>query len=258
MKRFIAVLTILACVLAAPVAAADAKFENMQKLFEYWEANGYPDSVGSVFSTDGSMDKLTVLLVGDVNAGADEIRALLVDDSGLSFGAATYSHNALKAVNDEIVANYMGKDAKVYTVGIGWASADGAVTGFGESKKEARVVVSVDRSIAAEYANRFYELYGDKVVVQGGDAVVLADSAAQSNNRWLLPLLISMILITGAGILFFRRARPTLAMQAAGGAVVTKSAPMSRRQVEAAVKKSGHTPRDEVFYSILNRIHNGG
>ena len=93
-------------------------------MFQYWEANGYPDYVGSVYSNSGSTAHLTVLLVNDDRTRADQIRASLIDDSGVSFGTAEFSHNTLKAVNDEIAVNYMGNDEKIYGVGVGWSSVE--------------------------------------------------------------------------------------------------------------------------------------
>jgi len=64
-------------------------------------------------------------------------------------------------VNNEILEKYMGKDQNIYGMGLGWATVDGKSTGFGESKKEERVVLTVDESVAQEYVNKFYNIYGD-------------------------------------------------------------------------------------------------
>ncbi|KPU42460.1 hypothetical protein OXPF_42450 [Oxobacter pfennigii] len=232
----------------------DGKYSNIVELFEYWEQKGYPDYVGGVVSTDGSMNNLTVLLVNDDGTKEEQIRALLADHSGVSFGTAAYSHNAMKAVSEEITANYMGSGNKVYSVGIGWTSADGKVTGFGESRKESRVVVSVDESVLTEYKNKFYKLYGDMVVVEAGGAPILLDDSTAANNLWLSPLLISMIVIAGAGILFYNRIRLIPAIQTAKGTVVTQSAAVSTKETIAAIKDSEISPSDEVFKSILSKI----
>lgn len=282
MKRLTAILLILACVLSAPIAAyaaneapapvsegneapvpapdgneaprlSDGKYSNIGELFQYWEANGYPDYVGSVYSTSGG-PALTVLLVNDDGTGAEQIRALLADDSGVSFGTAEFSYNTLKAVNDEIVANYLGSDEKVYSVAVGWTSADGVVTGFGESGKESRVVVSVDESVLAEYADKFYELYGDMVVVEAGEAPVLLDDNLPDSNVWLLPLIIFMVMIVGASLLMFNRARLIPVMQTTKGTVAAQPAPVSRKETIAAIRNSEISPSDKVFNSILREI----
>ncbi|MDR1131318.1 MAG: hypothetical protein LBL15_02745 [Oscillospiraceae bacterium] len=261
MKKIIVVLMVLICILAIPanafatseVSEVDKKFSNVEELFEYWETNGYPDYVGSVYSTDGNMNNLTVLLVNDDGTKANEIRALLADDSGVSFGKAPFSHNAMETVKNEIISNHLGKDDKVYSVGIGWISADGVVIGFGESGKESRVVVFVDESISTDYANKFYELYGDIVVVAAGDAIVYQNqNAVPDNNLWLW--LTFMVIISVAAILFFNRTRFVSAMQTNKGIIVTQSVPVSRKKTIEAIKNSEVTPSDEVFNSVLSQI----
>lgn len=238
---------------------ADGQYSNISELYEYWEQNGYPDYVGGVFSTDGGMNNLTVLIVNGEESKAEQIRNLLVDDSGVSFGTAMFSYNEMKAANDEIVANYLGSDNKVYSVGIGWISKDGVATGFGESGKESRVVVSVDKSVLTEYEDKFYKLYGDMVVVEEGGAAILENAENIKNisspsNVWQLPLVISLTIIIVAGILFFNRTRFIPAMQTTKGAVVTQSAPASRKQVIDAIKNGEAVPKDEVFNTILCKI----
>lgn len=152
------------------------QYSNVVELYEYWEANGYPDYIGGVFSTDGGMDSLTVLLVGGDDSIAEKIRDSLADDTGISFESALFSYNAMRAVQDEITANYMEGGGKIYRIGVGWTSIDGKVTGFGESRKEFRVVVSVDKSKVAEYTDIFYKIYGQMVVVEEGSAMSLDDS----------------------------------------------------------------------------------
>jgi len=75
---------ILICVLSFAITAfAQGEYKNVTELYEYWEANGYPDYVGTVFSTDGSMENITILLVDDNSTKADDIKSMLADASGL-------------------------------------------------------------------------------------------------------------------------------------------------------------------------------
>lgn len=260
MKKFIVILLVLIYAFSIPAAAfaanessgsADGKYANIAQLYQYWERNGYPDYVGSVFSTDGSQSRLTVLLVDDDGTMEDQIRRSLIDDSDASFGMAQFSHNELEAVADEIVSNYLGKKDKVYGIGVGWTSVDGKTAGFGASGKESRVVVSVDKSVLEKYTNKFHALYGDMVVVEAGHpAQIIATSA----NSELLPMLISLLVLVGAITLFFNRNRLIPAMQVVTGTVVAHSAHASRKQTIEAIKNSEIPPGDEVFNSILHRI----
>ena len=194
MKRWIMVCTILASLLFIFVAAAaagdgsekeqsgiDRQYYNMDELFQHWEDSGYPDYVGGVFSSDGSMNRLTVLLVEDDGSGENQIRASLANTYGLSFGTSKYSYNQLSAVNDEIVANYLISGSKVYGVGVGWASAEEEVNGFGKNGKEFRVVVTVDESVLTEYKEKFDLLYGDMVEVQAGSESVTLSTPTEKN-----------------------------------------------------------------------------
>lgn len=181
------------------------QYSNVYKLYEYWEENGYPDYVGDVYSTDGGIDNLTILLVNDDGTYEDKIRASLIDDSGVSFGSAKYSHNELKSIQEEIVRNYMGSDKNVYGVGAGWTSVDGIVTGFGEEGNESRVVVGVDKSVIKEYTNIFNNLYGDRVVVEVSGPMVLDGDETPKNNSWMTLLFIFVILICGIFIIQIKR-----------------------------------------------------
>jgi len=166
------------------------------------------------------------------------------------FGKAKYSHNALIAVNNEIVAAYLGSDAQIYDVSVGWNTTDGMVSGFGESGKESRVVLYVDDAAAAEYANRFYEFYGDMVVVKAGEAYVFADDSALAsapsakNARHLL--FVTMFVLISGSILFIYRNRLIPALQINNGGVAEANAPISRKQTVDAVKNSAVTPSDEI------------
>jgi len=146
-------------------AFASGEFQNVQALFQHWEENGYPDYVSSVYSTDGS-GKLTILLLE--REKEDVVRNMLIDESGVSFGTGSISQKTLLKVHEEILNKYILIDPMVYAAGIGWTSIDGELTGFGESKRESRVIVYVDKTHMDEYKNEFRERYGDVVYVDEG------------------------------------------------------------------------------------------
>ena len=273
MKKIVTILIVLMCILSFSVTALAADsddseflgqepllnhvtYENIVDLYEHWETNGYPEYVGFVYSTDGSENNLTVLLVGDDGTLENQIRSMLISDSGLSFGSAKYSYNELLAIADEISSDYLEKNKHFYGLGVGWGSANDGAPGFGDSGKEARVTVEVDKSIFAEYTKLFGKLYDDKVVVFESEPFVREDlrNVAEDKNAGQLWLLIPMVFLTGAGIVFVIRTKRVPAMQTATGHVVTKSVSVSRKQIVEAVKNSEISPRDEVFDSILSKI----
>ncbi len=274
MKKLLALLIALTCILSFSMTAlaADsnsdseiegqepllnhATYENIVSLYEHWETNGYPDYVGFVYSTDGSENNLTVLLVDDDGTTENQIRSMLISDSGLSFGSAKYSYNELMAIADDISSDYLGKNNLFYGLGVGWGGVGDGAPGFGESGREARIVVMLDKSILAEYTKLFENLYGDKVVVFESEAFERDDLSdlADDKNAGLLWLLIPMALLVGVGIVFAIRTQRAPAMQTVTGSVMTQSAPVSRKQVVEAVNGSNFSPRDEVFDSILRKI----
>ncbi len=259
MKKIFVMMMILICALSfASITFAEGEYANIGEMYQDWAMNGYPDYVGSVYSTDGSSDNMTILLIEGEETKADEIRALLKDDSGVSFGVATYAHNELKEVNNEIVKKYMGSDAMIYGVGIGWTSVDGEVTGFGESKKESRVIVTVDDSIAQEYANQFYEIYGDMVIVEaGGAAVPLSESTKQAgdSNTWTIVAIIGLSGILMAAFILLKRQRFIPAMQTNSGNIVTGDTCLSRKQTIKAIKNSEFKPDKDMLKSIMKQIN---
>ncbi|NLJ69930.1 MAG: hypothetical protein GX328_00500 [Clostridiaceae bacterium] len=274
MKKLIAFLIALTCILSFSITVlatdsnSDSEFivqessinhvtyENIAALYEHWETNGYPDYVGFVYSTDGSTNNLTVLLVGDDGTAEDQIRSMLINDSGLSFGSAKYSYNELMTIANEISSEYFENNKLFYGLSVGWGGVGDGAPGFGDSGREARVVVEVDSSIFAEYTKLFKELYGDKVVVFQSEAFVDEDQRdiAEDKNTGLLWLLIPMVLLVGAGIIFAIRTKLVPALQTATGSVVTKNALVSRKQTIEAVKNSEVSPRADVFDSILSKI----
>jgi hypothetical protein len=275
MKKLITFLIALTCILSFSMTtlATDLKgdpefvgqeplpnhatFENITALYEHWETNGYPDYVGFVFSTDGSENNLTVLLVGDDGTVENQIRSMLISDSGLSFGSAKYSYNELLAIADEISSEYLEKNNLFYGLGVGWGGAGDGAPGFGDSGKEPRVVVGVDKSILTEYTKKFEKLYGDRVVVFESEAFVREDlrDVTKDKNTGLSWLLIPMMLLVVAGIILFGiRTRLIPAMQTMKGTIITQSAPVSRKETIAAIKNSEVEPGDKVLNSILRRI----
>ncbi len=268
MKKLIAFLIALTCILSFYMTALAAnsdsnkslspvsgKYENIVALYEHWETKGYPDYVGFVFSTDGSENNLTVLLVGDDGTAEKQIRSMLISDSGLSFGSAKYSYNELRAIAEEISSDYLENNNLFYDIGVGWGGVGDGAPGFGASGKEPRVVVGVDKSILTEYTKKFEKLYSDKVVLFKSEGLVLEDmpNVAEDKNAGLLWLLIPMMLLVGVGIVIRTQLVP--AMQTTTGSVVTKSVPISRKQTVEAVKNSEVSPRAEVFDSILCKIN---
>jgi len=252
-----------------PVLDDNGLFPNIYSLYEYWDVTkSYPEYVAGVSSTDGG-EALTVTLVMGYEAAEDEIRAMLADDTGLTFAyGGSYSEAYLQQVNDEIVQNYMRNGSgDVYGCGVGWHIVDGAVVGFGESGTESRVTVAVAEDKVDYYAQLFEALYGDAVFVEGSSGVYAEDAAsptvsdptssvgaAAGMNRMLFLLILAgCFIVLGGGYFGFFRPRHRLAYQTIAGNVGMGNAPLTRAETVNAVRQSGIEPERALFDSIYKR-----
>lgn len=255
MKRLLCCLLsvlMLTAVLAGTALAAE--FPTVMELYNDWETNGYPDYVAGVFSTNGGWE-MTILLVEGYDDKAEEVLSLVENTDGLTVDTgAKYSHNALLAVQAEIVAEYMQNgNGDVIGCGTGWHTVDGEVTGFGESGKESRVVVSVKSEKAQAYADLFAEKYGGMVVVESSDGIVLDTAAEESGSAGANPIWIAVtalaVCVLGSGLMFARRR----ALSTATGQVVTEGGRPSRQAVAKAVAQAQYTPR-RTFEDLKARL----
>jgi len=256
MKRLVSILIALALTLCLAGAAFAQTPEEVragaEALFQDWEMNGYPDDVGGVYY-DQDTGGMVILLVNGTDARRQELLALAGNPAtGLAFGESRYSYNQMRAVQDEIAAR-MG-DGDIHSVAVGWTSANGEVTGFGDSGKEFRVVVSVDEGAYDQYAAAWQAQYGDMVYVETGKAPVLLDDARGAND-WLLPAAAVFLLAAAVAVLVRRNAR-TAAAQTAGGGTVTAPAPrhVSEKEAVRAVRDSAVSPPDTARAKLMERL----
>lgn len=161
MKKLLCTALALCLLFALSANVFAAEFANMYTLLQYWEENGYPDDVGSIYSTDGSPYNFTVQLVGDdITERADEIRAMLIDPSTVTFEKGQFTDKQLHEIRQEIQDTYMTDG--ISSVSVGWGNAGG----FGASGKELRVVVTTDEAHAIDLAQTLGQRYGEAVAVQ--------------------------------------------------------------------------------------------
>ena len=167
MKKAISFILILVLLfsLSLSISAAEERtsFANAVELMEYWAEVGYPDDVGSIYSTDGTANNLTVQLIGDTDGSrAAEIAAMLDDPSTITFEAGLFSDQDLHAISENIKTELMPNDDGIKSCSVGW----GKKGGFGVSGQELRVVVNVDAARVEEYAASMAQRYGEAVVVE--------------------------------------------------------------------------------------------
>jgi len=124
------------------------------------------------------------------------------------------------------------------------------------------VLVEISDEHMKEYAAEFVKKYGSFVVVTNdinaaqNDTIMEGggmDKGDSGSSLWVW-MILAILLIAAAFFLFFNRTRLIPAMQTTKGTIVTQSAPVSRKQTIKAIKKSAITPSSEVFNSILRQI----
>jgi hypothetical protein len=231
----------------------------LDDLLSDWEANGYPDDIGGVFY-DQETGRMTILLARP--GGAEREKALKALIPGIEVLPCAYSYNELLRVQNEITKEMSAQPAgkvTIYSAGIGYTTIDGKVTGFGESGKEFRVVVTVDESVYQETADRLYALYGDKVYVETGKAPVpmidglVKPAPATSSAPRPFALFAAALLAALAAVFAFAR-RHVRVLQTANGNTVTTGGRPTRKQVEKAVRDAAVSPGDAVFDRIKRDI----
>lgn len=257
MKRLKTImLTVLITLSIFTVAfATDGKLTK-EELFAKWTEDGYPDDVGGVYYDD-AQDKTVITLIDPSDGRIDEIRSLVTDPETLAFDQGKYSYNDLLAVQREIEKEMATQSDKpsIHSVGIGWISIDGKVTGFGESGKEFRVVVSVDESVFSEFAAKYKEKYGDMIYVESSTGITTDDVAKEKANHetWMLVTII-LFCLGIFGVFILNRRGSIFSMQTADGDTIDSTRPMNRKEVIATIRDSKMEPSDRVYRSIRKRI----
>ena len=81
-------------------ACGAPRYEDAEDLLAHWAYNGYPKEYCGVWSTDGTLQNLTIALTD--NAAGDKmerkIRSMVEDDSTLSFARLEHSYAELEKV----------------------------------------------------------------------------------------------------------------------------------------------------------------
>lgn len=178
MKKIICVICVL-LLLAMPVQAAE--YDSVTSLWNDWSMNGAPDWFCSASSTDGTSEHMTFIV--NSPEAETELLSMLPEDAALAVIVSTeaYSQAELLRIQEEITNTYM-TDAQppVAGVGIGWTTVDGEVTGFGESGREDRVVVSVLADQMDTVGAEIQAAYGEAVYLEAVDGYATPTAAEEA------------------------------------------------------------------------------
>ncbi len=234
----------------------------IEEMVAGWEENGYPDFVGHIYY-DQETDNFKLGLVEMDGPEAGELISSLEGIDDIEIESATFAYNELLKIQASISKELEKHDNEegINGVAVGWTTIDGEVSGFGESGKEFRVIVTVNDSVYDEYKEKFASIYGEKVYVESGDFVTFADDIArediqliskQNNQLWIY---LSLFVLACAVIIFvFTHQKFTTAKQLISGHVVSSSQPLSKKEVIYSVKENKVKPSDDIYEKIVSKI----
>lgn len=226
-------------------------FETAGDLFLYWTEHGYPDYVGGVWSTDGSVRNMTVSLVD--SSAQSEILELIENDDTVKFETASYSRNELMALQKEL--------DMYFDRGVGLFS-----TSLDDIGNAVTLGLDLDNETDAmrEFMDMCTERYGGMVKfensgkpmieIEGGNnaipisGVVEDDAPNLTGSVWLVLLL---GLAVGAYLIFSSRRS---AVMDTGSGNITSSEKLSIHEVKELVGTSNIEPTAELDEKIMRHI----
>ena len=225
---------------------------------DFWVMNGYPDNIsfayeagGEILENGASIAYWEIGIVNGSEADKQEILGLISPNCLVTFKDCSFSYNQRLMAYNEISA---GLDEIVRQVVMALNSET--------------VVVEIADGYEKDYAQKYIEVYGAFVTVTnsipsnanataiGGSLPQLEGGFGESGfNNWIW-LICSVFLVIAFTVLFVNRTRFIPALQTNNGNIITKGAPVSRKQTITAIKNSVISPSDDVFDSLKKRIDN--
>lgn len=163
---------------------------NSQDILSYWEQNGYPDIVSSVNYIKNN--PITILLTDNTEENQNKIKNSVNDPENIVFQTGKYSYNYMKNVKEEIITNYMQKDANIYSIGISSYIATGSISESEINGIESRVCITMSDEAYNLYHSELEHNYGDVVQLFKGEPPVFYH---QAPPKYYKPILIFGIML---------------------------------------------------------------
>jgi len=242
-------------------------FPSGQALYDYWQSEGWPETVGDVWSADGTMDNLIVAVVDGDQAVIDGIRARMADPDCLTFTACKYSHAQLEQTMSEIETAVKENKLKcILSVGMGVRDNDFTVNG----QPCVHVTISTLQPDGEEWAEKLAAQYGGLVELEVGDitlSVSMGDTLGGNNMPipgggredgalsglswvlWAFPVVVLAGLCL-LGLALNRRA----VLRTADGRSVTAGGKVGRAQAEAMVRSTALRPDRDNWDAIQKKL----
>lgn len=263
MKRVVSLIICLFMVCICPVmvsAEESGIYENAGQLYEAWVSQGgVPDYISGVWSTDGGTENLTFGVVkGEAGEqGKREILALVRDDSTVTIVYQTYSRNYLYLIQREIEDAY-------FEAGLGLVTA-----GVMEKENKLRFEVHTDfadnadtlamiQQVTEQYGNAVYFSYVDTYpqFVVGTQPAPTGPILVMANpQKQVFPFVFVIFGVVLAFLLFIEmQRRRVMALAADGTTMVMDEKPISKRDVEAAIRETDIKPSEALDDRVMHSI----
>lgn len=263
MKRVVSLIICLFMVCVCSVLASAEEsgiYENAGQLYEAWVSQeGVPDYISGVWSTDGGTENLTFGVVkGEAGEqGKQEILALVRDDSTVTIVYQTYSRNYLYLIQREIEDAY-------FEAGLGLVTA-----GVMEMENKLRFEVHtdfVDNADTLAMIQHVTEQYGDAVYFSyvdtypqfvGGTQPAPTGPILMMTNpqNQVFPFAFVLCGLVLAFLLFIEiQRRRVMAVAADGTPMVMDEKPISKRDVEAAIRETDIKPSEALDDRVMRSI----
>lgn len=236
-------------------------YENAGQLYEAWVSQGgVPDYISGVWSTDGGSDNLTFGVVkGETGEqGKQEILALVKNDSTVTIVFQTYSRNYLYRIQKEIEDAYFG-------AGLGLVTA-----GVMEMENKLRFEVHTDfadnvdtqamiQHVTERYGDAVYFSYVDTYpqFVGGTQAPTPTGPVLMVTNpqNQIFPFVFVLCAIVLTVFLYIEiQRRRVIAVTVDGAPVVTDEQPITKKEVEAAIRETGIKPSESLDDRVMHSI----
>lgn len=235
-------------------------YENAGRLYEAWVSQeGVPDYISGVWSTDGGTENLTFGVVqGEAGEqGKREILDLVRDDSTVTIVYQTYSRNYLYRIQEEIVDAYFEEGLGLITAGVI------------EKENKLRFEVHTDFTDNADtqaMIQHVTEQYGDAVYFSYMDTYPQFVGGTQpaptgpilmmmNPQNHVFPFAFVLCGIVLAFLLFIEiQKRRMMAVAAGGTPVVMDKKPLTKKEVEAAIRETDSKPSEALDDRVMCSI----
>lgn len=263
MKRVVSLIICLFMVCVCSVLASAEEsgiYENAGQLYEAWGSQGgVPDYISGVWSTDGGTENLTFGVVKGAagEQGTKEILALVRDDSTVTIVYQTYSRNYLYRVQREIEDAY-------FEAGLGLVTA-----GVMEMENKLRFEVHTDfadnvdtqamiQQVTEQYGDAVYFRYIDTYpqFVGGTQPAPTSPILVMMNpQNQVFPFVFVIFGVALVFLLFIEiQRRRVMAVAADGTSIVMDKKPITKKEVEAAFRKTEIEPSEALDDRVMRSI----